>query len=108
MDDLSDMVYPHIDYFIHIGRSGWDIDCFSFDGDPIYDIEGNFEIRNAKVFTLEGFFYTWTINTFGILVMILLQTFSIHQGMACHNEIMLNPNHTLGILLLKMWPAQKR
>jgi hypothetical protein len=56
MEDLSDMVYPHIDYFIHIGRSGWDIDCFSFDGDPIYDIEGNFEIRNAKVFTLEGCF----------------------------------------------------
>jgi hypothetical protein len=45
-----------------------------------------------KYLLLKVVFYTWTINTFGILVMILLQTFSIHQGMDYHNEIMLNPN----------------
>jgi hypothetical protein len=37
-------------------KHGWDIGCFIFDGDPIYDIEGSFQIRNVEVFPLEGCF----------------------------------------------------
>jgi hypothetical protein len=47
MEDLSDMVGQHIDDFIHVGRHGWDMGCFVFYGDPIYDNEDNFQIRNG-------------------------------------------------------------
>jgi hypothetical protein len=50
MEDLSNMVDQHIDDFIHVGRHGWDISCSSFDGDPIYDIEGGFQVKNDKLF----------------------------------------------------------
>jgi hypothetical protein len=53
MEDLSDTVDQHIDYFIHVERSGWDIGCYSFGGDPIYDIEGGFRVKNDKLFSPE-------------------------------------------------------
>jgi hypothetical protein len=55
-DPLCNDVIENIDDFIHVGRHAWDVDCFGFDGDPIYDIEGSFQIRNTKVFPLEGCF----------------------------------------------------
>jgi len=30
MEELSDMVGQHIEDFIHVGRHGWDMDCFIF------------------------------------------------------------------------------
>jgi hypothetical protein len=30
----------HIDTFIQIGKCGWDMPLFTFDGDPTYDVEG--------------------------------------------------------------------
>jgi hypothetical protein len=47
MEDLSNIIGQHIDDFIHVGKCGWDMGSFVFYGDPIYDIEGNFQIRNA-------------------------------------------------------------
>jgi hypothetical protein len=51
--DLSDMVDIHIDDFIQAGRRRWDFDHFTFDKDPIYDIEGislekGFELSSSK------------------------------------------------------------
>ena len=58
--DVIDLFYnnvvENINVFIHFGRNGWDVYFFGFDGDPIYDIKGNFQIRNTKVFPLEGCF----------------------------------------------------
>jgi len=56
MEYPIDTIDNHIDDFICVWKRGWDVDCFGFDGDPIYDIEGNFQKRNAKVFPLKGFF----------------------------------------------------
>jgi hypothetical protein len=42
MEQPSDTVDNHIDDFICVQKHGWDIGCFGFNGDPIYDIEGNF------------------------------------------------------------------
>jgi len=36
-----------IEDFIHIGRHGWDVSCFSFDGDPIYVIDDDSKIKNT-------------------------------------------------------------
>jgi hypothetical protein len=36
-----------IDDFIHIGRRRWNMSCFHFDGDPIYDINDDSRIKNA-------------------------------------------------------------
>jgi hypothetical protein len=47
MKEPLDVVDEHIDTFIHIGRCRWDMGCFIFDGDPIYDIEGTFQVKNA-------------------------------------------------------------
>jgi hypothetical protein len=47
------MVDQHIDDFIHIGRRRWDMGCFIFYGDPIYDIEGSFQMKNVEVFPLK-------------------------------------------------------
>jgi hypothetical protein len=44
-----DVVDEHIDTFIHIGRCIWDMGCFVFDRDFIYDIEGIFQIKNASL-----------------------------------------------------------
>jgi hypothetical protein len=35
-------VIENIDEFIHVGRRKWDVICH--DGDPIYDIEGHFQL----------------------------------------------------------------
>jgi hypothetical protein len=37
-------VIENIDEFIHVGRHKWDVICFGLDGDPIYDIEGHFQL----------------------------------------------------------------
>ena len=50
VEDLSSMVDRHISDSIHIGRRGWDMGCFNFDGDPIYDIESDFQVKNDKLF----------------------------------------------------------
>jgi len=34
----------NIDDFIHVGRCRWDAVCYGFNGDPIYDIEGCFQM----------------------------------------------------------------
>jgi hypothetical protein len=46
VEDLSDMVDHRIDDFIYIGRRRWDLSCFIFYGDPIYDMESSFRMKN--------------------------------------------------------------
>jgi hypothetical protein len=41
LEEPSDTVDQHIDTFIQIGKCGWDMGLFTFDGDPTYDVEGN-------------------------------------------------------------------
>lgn len=43
----------HIDDFLHIGRHSWDISCFHFDGDPIYDTDEDFRVKTAELLPLE-------------------------------------------------------
>jgi hypothetical protein len=40
MEQPPDTIDDHIDDFIQIGRCTWDLGCFIFYRDPIYDIEG--------------------------------------------------------------------
>jgi hypothetical protein len=40
--DKGDDVIDNIDEFIHVGRCKWDV--IGHDGDPIYNIEGNFQL----------------------------------------------------------------
>jgi hypothetical protein len=49
----GDDAIENIDDFIHVGRRKWDMNCSSFDGDPIYDIEGCFQIKNIELLPLE-------------------------------------------------------
>jgi hypothetical protein len=56
VEQPSEIVENHIDYFICVWKHGCDIGCFGYDGDPIYDIEGNFQIKNVEAFPLEGCF----------------------------------------------------
>jgi hypothetical protein len=46
----------HIYYFIQIGRCRWDLGCFIFYEDPIYDIEGTSRIKDTKSVSSEDFF----------------------------------------------------
>jgi hypothetical protein len=68
MEHPSDTIDNHIDDFICVWEHGWDISCFGFDKDPIYDIEGSFQIKNAEIFPLEDCFSyvddpnTWQTN----------------------------------------------
>jgi hypothetical protein len=41
-DVLDPSCYDNIDEFIHVGRCKWDV--IGHDGDPIYDIEGHFQL----------------------------------------------------------------
>jgi hypothetical protein len=41
LEEPSDTVDQHIDTFIQIGKHGWDMNLFTFDRDPTYDVEGN-------------------------------------------------------------------
>jgi hypothetical protein len=43
-DDKNNDVIDNIDEFIHVGRHKWDVISFGLDGDPIYDIEGHFQL----------------------------------------------------------------
>jgi hypothetical protein len=47
MEKPSDIVDDHIDDFIQIGRCRWDLGCFIFDRDLIYDIEGTSRIKDT-------------------------------------------------------------
>jgi hypothetical protein len=51
MKDPLEMVDDHIDTFICIGRHRWDMSCFIFYGDPIYDIEGHSQIKDTSIFS---------------------------------------------------------
>jgi hypothetical protein len=51
-DDKSEDAIENIDDFIYIGRHISDISFFFFDGDPIYDIESCFQIKNIEFFPL--------------------------------------------------------
>jgi hypothetical protein len=56
MEHPSNTIENYINNFICVHKQGCDIVCFSFDGDPIYEIEGNFQIKNAEIFPLEDLF----------------------------------------------------
>jgi len=43
------MVDHHIDDFINIGRHRWDVSYFIFYGDPIYDMQSSFQMKNDDV-----------------------------------------------------------
>jgi hypothetical protein len=47
MKETLDVVDQHVDTFIRIEKHIWDMGCFIFDGDPIYDIDGTFQVKNA-------------------------------------------------------------
>jgi hypothetical protein len=47
MEQPLDIVDDHIDDFIQTGRCKWDLGCFIFYGDPIYDIEGTSQIKDT-------------------------------------------------------------
>jgi hypothetical protein len=42
-----------IDDLLHIERNKWEIICFYFNGDPIYDIDDDSRIKSAKLLPLE-------------------------------------------------------
>jgi hypothetical protein len=56
MEQPLDTVDHHIDDFIQIGRCRWDLGCFTFYGDSIYDIEGTSRIKDTKRVSSEDFF----------------------------------------------------
>jgi hypothetical protein len=41
LEEPSDTNDQHIDTFIQIGKRGWNMGLFTFDGDPTYDVEGS-------------------------------------------------------------------
>jgi hypothetical protein len=43
----------NIDDLLHIERHKWDISCFHFDGDPIYDIDDDSRVKIAELLPLE-------------------------------------------------------
>jgi hypothetical protein len=51
-----DVVDQHIDDFIHVGRRRWDVSCFIFYRDPIYDIESNTRAREFYFSSSEDLF----------------------------------------------------
>jgi hypothetical protein len=53
VEDLSDMVDQHIDDFIQVGRRRWDVGCFIFYRDPIYDIEGSSQEKRVELSSSE-------------------------------------------------------
>jgi hypothetical protein len=48
VEDPSDVVDQHIDDFIHVGRHRWDVVCFTFDKDPIYNVEGSSQTKQVE------------------------------------------------------------
>jgi hypothetical protein len=56
MEQPSNIVDDHIDDFIHTGRFRWDLGCFIFDEDPIYDIEGTSHIKDIEIISSKYFF----------------------------------------------------
>jgi hypothetical protein len=53
MKENLDEVDENIDTFINIWRHRWDMCCFIFYGDPIYDIEGTFQMKSRQISPLE-------------------------------------------------------
>jgi hypothetical protein len=56
MEQPPDIVDDHINDFIQTGRCRWDLGCFNFDRDPIYDIEGTSWIKDKERISSEDFF----------------------------------------------------
>jgi hypothetical protein len=48
------VVDQHIDDFIHVGSCRWNVVCFTFDKDPIYDIEGSSQTKGVDLSSSEG------------------------------------------------------
>jgi hypothetical protein len=48
LEELSDTIDQHIDTFIQIGKHGWDMSLFTFDGDPTYDVEGSPQTKDCS------------------------------------------------------------
>jgi hypothetical protein len=84
MEDPSDMVDHHIDDFIYIGRCRWDVSCFIFYGDPIYDMEGSFQMKNVDVLPSKKWYSFLDDPVIQHLMMIHSKIVFIHSGMACY------------------------
>jgi hypothetical protein len=56
MKEPLDVVDEHIETFIHIRRRRWDMGCFVFNEDPIYNIKGTFQLKSTQISPLEDFF----------------------------------------------------
>jgi hypothetical protein len=54
MGKFSDMVDQHLDDFIQVGRRRWDVSCFIFYRDPIYDIEGGSHAKEVELSSSEN------------------------------------------------------
>jgi hypothetical protein len=70
VEDPSYVVDQHIDDFIHVGRRRWDVVCFTFDKDPIYDVEGSSQTKGVELSSLKIGLHAHTIQMLGIPVMI--------------------------------------
>jgi len=55
MKQPLDIVDDDINDFIRIGKHRWDMICYIFYGDPVYDIEGHSQIKDISIF-LEDLF----------------------------------------------------
>jgi hypothetical protein len=51
--EMGDDAIENIDDFIYIGRHKWDMSFSSFDGNPIFYVEGHFQRKNIELLTLE-------------------------------------------------------
>jgi hypothetical protein len=49
-EEHDDHTIENIDDILHIRNHKWDISCFHFDGDPIYDIDNDSSIKIAELF----------------------------------------------------------
>jgi hypothetical protein len=59
----SNDVIENIDDFIDVGRCKWDMTCYGFNGDTIYDIEGHFQFPLLeKPYVIATDSYVWQSN----------------------------------------------
>jgi hypothetical protein len=78
----GDDVIDNIDEFIHVGRCKWDV--IGHDGDPIYDIEGHFQL-----FPLQQPYVIATIQMFGKQGDDMITICSNHLGMTFCSILMM-------------------
>jgi hypothetical protein len=95
-------VIENIDDFIHVGRCKWDVICYGLNGDPIYDIEGHFQLLPLE----KPCVIATDSDMFGNMKMTWLHIYSDHPGMTYCSILMMIHGHILeGLIhtLLRTW-----